>query len=111
GAPPAASAVTWTLSFERANQLAPGGSVQSLLALAAVLDGHGIPASVLTTPAAAGYLAGGQAPMGSEPARAALTALDRVGLLSVTHAAATPMVRISPVLQAALRAAMPDGML
>jgi tetratricopeptide (TPR) repeat protein len=111
GAPPSASAVTWTLSFERASQLVPGGSVQSLLALAAVLDGHGIPVSVLTTPAAAGYLAGGQAPMGSEPARAALTALDRVGLLSVTHAAATPMVRISPVLQAALRAAMPDGML
>jgi len=111
GAPPAASAVTWTLSFEQASQLAPGGSVQSLLALAAVLDGHGIPASVLATPAAAGYLAGrGQAPAGSEPAHAALTALDRVGLLTVTPAA-PPMVRISPVLQAALRAAMPDGML
>ena len=112
GAPPSASAVTWTLAFERASQLAPGGSVQSLLALAAVLDGHGIPASILTTPAAAAYLAGGgQAPAGSEPARAALAALDRVGLLAVTPAVGAPMVQISPVLQAALRAAMPESML
>ena len=112
GAVPSASAVTWPLSFERANQLAPGGSVQSLLALAALLDGHGIPGTVLTTPAAAGYLAGGgEAPAGSESARAALAALERVGLLTVEPATAPPMVRISPVLQAALRAAMPEGML
>ena len=51
GAPPSASAVTWPLSFDRASQLAPGGSVQSLLALAALLDGHGIPGTVLTAPA------------------------------------------------------------
>ena len=69
GAPPPASAVTWTLSLERADQLAPGGSVQSLLALAALLDGHGIPATVLTAPAAAGYLTGGgEARAGSEAA-------------------------------------------
>jgi tetratricopeptide (TPR) repeat protein len=112
GAPPSASAVTWTLSFARADQLAPGGSVQSLLALAALLDGHGIPGTVLTAPAAAGYLAGdGEALAGSEPARAALAALERVGLLTVASVTAPPTVRISPVLQAALRAAMPEGML
>jgi tetratricopeptide (TPR) repeat protein len=113
GAVPLAGAVTWPLSFERATQLAPGGSVQSLLALAALLDGHGIPGTVLTTPAAAGYLEGGgeAAPAGSELARAALAALERVGLLTVEPETAPPMVRISPVLQAALRAAMPEGML
>jgi tetratricopeptide (TPR) repeat protein len=112
GAVPLAGAVTWPLSFERATQLAPGGSVQSVLALAALLDGHGIPGTVLTTPAAAGYLAdGGEAPAGSETARAAVTALERVGLLTVERATAPPTVRISPVLQAALRAAMPEGML
>jgi tetratricopeptide (TPR) repeat protein len=111
GALPSASAVTWPLSFERATQLAPGGPVQSLLALAALLDGHGLPATVLTTPAAVGYLTSGAAPTGSEPARAALAALERVGLLSVELATAPPTVRISPVLQAALRAAMPQGML
>ena len=112
GARPSASAVTWPLSFERATQLVPGGSVQSLLALAALLDGHGIPRTVLTAPAAAGYLAGGgEVPAGSEPARAALAALERVGLLTVEPVTAPPTVRISPVLQAALRAAMPEGML
>jgi tetratricopeptide (TPR) repeat protein len=112
GALPLASPLTWTLSFERATQLAPGGSVQSLLALAALLDGHGIPGTVLTAPATAGYLAGGgEAPAGSEPARAALAALERVGLLTVETVTAPPTVRISPVLQAALRAAMPENML
>jgi tetratricopeptide (TPR) repeat protein len=111
GAPPPAGAVTWTLSWERADQLAPGGSVQSVLALAALLDGHGIPGTVLTAPAAIGYLTGGEARAGSEPARAALAALERVGLLTIAPVTAPPTVLISPVLQAALRAAMPEGML
>jgi len=111
GAPPSASAVTWALSFERASQLAPGGAVQSLLALAALLDGHGIPGTVLTAPAAAGYLAGGAGAPAGESARAALAALERVGLLTVAPATAPPTVRINPVLQAALRAAMPEGVL
>ena len=111
GAPPPAGAVTWTLSWERADQFAPGGSVQSVLALAALLDGHGIPGTVLTAPAAVGYLTGGDARAGSEPARAALAALERVGLLTIAPGTAPPTVLMSPVLQAALRAAMPDGML
>jgi tetratricopeptide (TPR) repeat protein len=112
GALPLASAVTWPLSFERATQLAPDKSVRSLLALAALLDGHGIPGTVLTTPAAAGYLdGGGEAPAGSEPAPVALAALERVGLLTVEPMTTPPTIRISPVLQAALRAAMPEGML
>jgi tetratricopeptide (TPR) repeat protein len=111
GAPPSASAVTWALSFDRATALAPGGAVQSLLALAALLDGHGIPVSALTTPAAAGYLAGGGAPASGEAISAALSALERVGLLTVTAGPAPPMIRINPVLQAALRAAMPEAML
>jgi tetratricopeptide (TPR) repeat protein len=110
--PPAAAAVTWTLSFERADQLAPGGSAQMLLALAVLLDGHGIPESVFAAPAAGDFLAGGGAvPAGSESARAALTALERVGLLTTEPLAEPPMVRISPVLQAALRVAMREGML
>jgi tetratricopeptide (TPR) repeat protein len=112
GTPPPASAVTWTLSFERANQLSPDGLAQSLLALAALLDGHGIPATVLTAPAAVGYIAGnGEARAGRESARAALAVLERVGLLTVAPVTAPPTVQISPVLQAALRAAMPQGML
>ena len=108
---PPAAAVTWTFSFGRADQLAPGGSAQLLLALAALLDGHGIPQTVLAAPAAGDFLAGGgDVPASSESARAALAALEQVGLLTVEPVTAPPTVRISPVLQAALRAAMPEGM-
>ena len=112
GVRPPAAAVTWTFSFSRAEQLAPGRSAQSLLALAALLDGHGIPLTVLTTAAAADFLAaGGDVPASSESARAALAALEQAGLLTVEPVTAPPAVRISPVLQAALRATMPEGML
>jgi tetratricopeptide (TPR) repeat protein len=112
GVRPPAAAVTWTFSFGRADQLAPDGSAQSLLALATLLDGHGIPQTVLTAPAACDFLAGGgDVPASSERARAALAALEQVGLLTVEPVTAPPTVRISPVLQAALRAAMLEGML
>jgi tetratricopeptide (TPR) repeat protein len=111
GTPPSASAVTWMLSYERANQLAPGGSVQALLALLAVLDGHGIPVTVLTAPAAVGYVAAGEAPTGTDTVYAALTALARTGLVTVTPDTAPPVIWVSPVLQAALRAAIPDATL
>ncbi len=104
GTLPTASAITWTISWELADQLAPGGSVQSVLALTALLDGHGIPATVLTAPAATGNAGGGQT-------RAALAALERVGLLTVAPDTSPPAVQVSPLLQAALRAAMPDSML
>ena len=108
---PSAAAVTWTFSLGRADQLAPGRSAQLLLALAALLDGHGIPETILMAPAAGDFLAGGgDVPASSESARAALAALEQAGLLTVEPVTAPPTVRISPVLQAALRAAMPEGM-
>jgi tetratricopeptide (TPR) repeat protein len=103
--------VSWPISFERADQLAPGRSAQSLLALAALVDGHGIPQTVFAAPAAGDFLAGGgDIPADSQLARAALAALEQVGLLTVEPVTAPPTVRISPVLQAALLAAMPEGM-
>jgi hypothetical protein len=60
GAQPAAAAVTWTFSFGRADQLSPDRSAQLLLALVALLDGHGIPQTVLAAPAAREFLAGGR---------------------------------------------------
>ena len=106
---PSAAAVTWTFSFERAGQLTPAGTAQLLLALAALLDGHGIPQTVFAASAAGDFLAGGSdVPASGEYARAAL---EQVGLLTVDPVTAPPTVRISPVLQAALRAAMPEGML
>jgi tetratricopeptide (TPR) repeat protein len=111
---PLAGAVTWPVSLEGATAFAPGGSVRSLLALAALLDGHGIPLPVLTAPAAVRYLAGGEAAEDAEdaePTLAALAALERVGLLTVEPASAPPAVRMSPVLQAALRDAIPEAVL
>ncbi len=115
GAWPAAAAVTWTLSLDRADQLVPGSAARSLLALAAVLDGHGIPRTVLTAPAAADHLAGAGSPQaGGDRATAALdalAALEQAGLLAVEHATAPPLVRISPVLQPAVRASLPESLL
>jgi tetratricopeptide (TPR) repeat protein len=105
-----AAEVTWTLSLGQADWLAPGRSAQLLLALAALLDGHGIPETILMAPAAVEFLAGdGDVPANSESARAALAALEQAGLLTVEPVTAPPTVRISPVLQAALRAAIPEG--
>jgi tetratricopeptide (TPR) repeat protein len=106
---PSAAAVTWTFSLGRADQLA-GRSAQLLLALAAPLDGHGIPETILMAHAAGDFLAGGgDVPANSESARAALAALEQAGLLTVEPVTVPPTVRISPVLQAALRAAIPEG--
>jgi tetratricopeptide (TPR) repeat protein len=108
---PPACAVTWTLSFERADDLAQGVSARLLLALATMLDGHGIPQTVLAAPAAGDYIAGGRVvPASGQRASAALGALERVGLLTIERETAPATIRMSPVLQAALRATMPEGM-
>jgi tetratricopeptide (TPR) repeat protein len=104
---PQAAAVTWTLSFGRAEQLVPDGSAQMLLALAAMLDGHGIPQAVLDTPAAGYFLArGGDVPVSSERA---LTALEQAGLLTVSPVTAPPTVQACAAAAALLQAwAEPD---
>jgi tetratricopeptide (TPR) repeat protein len=106
-----AAAVTWTLSAERAERLAPGGGAQYLLALAALLDGHGIPGAVFTTSAVLDYLAGGGNRRRADPDRAwdAMLTLDRAGLLTVDSATTPPTARMSPAVQAAVRAATPGG--
>jgi tetratricopeptide (TPR) repeat protein len=106
---PPAAAVTWMFSFGRVEQLAPGGVAQLQLALAALLDGHGIPQTVFATPAAGDFVTGGAAAT-SQRARVALAALEQVGLVTIEPVTSPPTVRISPVLQATLRAAMPKGM-
>ena len=111
GAPPAAS-VTWAISAEHADLLAPGGAARALLAVAALLDGHGIPRALFTTPAASEYIAGADGEgSAQERAQEALRAAERVGLLSVDRAETEALVRVSQVVQAAVRAALPEGML
>jgi tetratricopeptide (TPR) repeat protein len=110
---PPAAAVTWTFAFEQADRQSPGGAAQSLLAIAALLDGHGIPRAVFTAPAACEYLAGDGtgSPADQQRAQGALLILERAGLLVIDHAGMPPTVRMSPVVQSAVRASMPDRML
>ncbi len=102
------AAVTWTFSFDQAGRLAPGGAVYALLALAAQLDGNGIPAALFAAAAVRQYLAADAGPdlPGPGEVQVALHALERAGLLT----ADPPAVRMSPAVQAAVRAAMPAGL-
>jgi len=109
-AEPSAAAVTWTFSAEYAEHLSPGLSIRSLLALAAQLDGHGIPGAVFTTLAVSQYLAGdGAQPMDPQRTWNAILSLRQAGLMTVDPPGTPPAVRISPVIQAVIRSAVPDA--
>jgi tetratricopeptide (TPR) repeat protein len=111
GEVPSAAAVTWTLSLGQAESLLPGASVRLMLVLVALLDGHGIPGAVFSTPAVAGYLGGAVTPFSSavdpKPAWDALLAIERAGLISVNRAVSPPTILMNSVLQAAIRLAAP----
>lgn len=109
----AAAAVTWTLSAEHASRLSPGGAIQPLLALVALLDSNGVPATVLTSLAALKYLAdsGAAAVADEEHTRDSVLSLEQAGLLTVDASTSPPAVRVSPAVQRAIRAAVPGPLL
>jgi tetratricopeptide (TPR) repeat protein len=106
----AAVLATWSVAAECAHELPPAGAAWPALALAAMLDPHGIPGAALTSPAGCGYVTG--RPSTGDPAdqalvRAAMTNLARAGLVSIDPASAARTVRIHPSVQAAVRAYLP----
>ncbi len=111
GEVPSAAAVTWTLSLGQAESLLPGESVRQMLVLVALLDGHGIPGAVFSTPAVAAYLGGAVTPFSTtvdpKPAWDALLAIERAGLITVNRAESPPTILMSSVLQGAIRLAAP----
>jgi tetratricopeptide (TPR) repeat protein len=111
GEVPSAASVTWTLSLGQAESLLPGASVRLVLVLVALLDGHGIPGTIFTTPSVSAYLGGTAVgfgtPVDPKPAWDALLAIERAGLISVNRADAPPTVSMNPVIQAAIRLAAP----
>src|SRR5437016_4665802 len=112
GGEPSAKAVTWTLSVEQADQLLPGRLAQPCLALAVLLDCHGIPGDLFSTPAACEFIGGhnnGDAP-DAKRSGGALRSLERTGLLTIDPASAARTVRVHPVVQAAARSATPQPM-
>lgn len=110
--PPAAS-VTWAISAEHAERGPRGGAVQAVLALAAVLDGHGIPSEVFTCQAASDYLASAAAGSLPDPdcALDALLAAEQAGLLTADSAGTGAVIRMSMAIQAAVREAARSGTL
>ncbi len=106
-----AAAVTWTFSAEFAEHLSPGVSIRSLVTLAALLDGHGIPGAVFTTQAA-GQLVMSEVAQPPDPQRSwnAVLSLKEAGLLAIDPPGTPPAVRLSPVIQAAIRAAVPKDL-
>jgi tetratricopeptide (TPR) repeat protein len=114
GEMPSAAMLTWTLSLARAESLRPGPSVRLMLALVALLDGHGIPGAVFATSAVATYLGGAATPFSAvadpKPAMDTLLATEQAGLISVDRNPGhpgPPAVLISSVVQAAIRLAAP----
>jgi tetratricopeptide (TPR) repeat protein len=113
GEVPSAAAVTWTLSLGQAESLLPGESVRLMLVVLALLDGHGIPGIIFSTPAMAAYLGGAAAATPFSPAADpkhtwdALLAIERTGMITVNRAETPPTIGMSSVLQAAIRLAAP----
>jgi hypothetical protein len=103
---------TWSLAAECAHQLVPAGLAWAGLALSAMLDPHGIPGAVLTSPAACGFIAGRPSSAtgpDQDLARAAITNLARAGLVSIDPASAIRTVRMHRCIQAAVRAYLPPA--
>jgi tetratricopeptide (TPR) repeat protein len=103
---------TWSLAAESAHELPPAGAAWPALALAAMLDSHGIPGAVLTSPAGCSYVAG--RPSAGDVAdqtlvRAAMTNLARAGLVSIDPGSTARTVRMHPSVQAAVRAYLPPA--
>ena len=72
----ASAAISWMLSMDHADLLSPG-TAQSVLVLAALLDGNGIPGSILTTAAARRYCADATAGGGGQTVEDGLAAAWR----------------------------------
>jgi tetratricopeptide (TPR) repeat protein len=104
---PQSMLATWSLAVEHAHEQSPTGPAWAALAFASVLDTGGIPAAVLTSPAACGYITGGGGDQNL--VRAAYANLERLGLLSVDSTSAVRTVWLHSAVRAAVRAYLAPG--
>jgi tetratricopeptide (TPR) repeat protein len=105
-APPAARAVTWTLSVECADEIASDGATQPILVLAALLGSAGIPEQVFASYPVAEFAARrASGALGPDLVRTALASLRASGLV---HAEAG-LVHVHPVVRAQVLAAAPEA--
>jgi tetratricopeptide (TPR) repeat protein len=109
GCPPSMLA-TWSLAVERAHDLMPAGLAWPALALASILAPNGIPAAVLTSPAACTYVTGSPSHASSADqnlVRSAYGNLAKLGLVSLDKASGVRTVWVHAAVQAAVRAYLP----
>ena len=102
---------TWSLAAECAHELPPQGLAWPTLALAAMMDYHGVPGAVLTSPAACTYIAGRPSTAGGADqnmVRAAINNLAAAGLVTIDPASAVRTVQMHASVQAAVRAWLPQ---
>jgi tetratricopeptide (TPR) repeat protein len=107
----AAVLATWSLACECAHELPPAGLAWPTLVLAAMMDYHGIPGAVLTSPAACSYIAGRPSTAGGADqnmVRAAINNLAAAGLVTIDPGSAVRTVQMHASVQAAVRAWLPQ---
>src|SRR5581483_8990254 len=101
---------TWSLAAECAHELPPEGLAWPALALAAMLDRHGIPGAVLTSPTACAYITGHPSNAGGADqnlVRRAISNLARAGLVTIDPATPVRTVRMHSSVQTAVRGFIP----
>jgi tetratricopeptide (TPR) repeat protein len=101
---------TWSLAAECAHELPPAGLAWPTLVLAAMMDHHGIPGAVLTSPAACGYIAGRPSTANAADqsmVRAAINNLAQAGLVTIDPVSPVRTVQMHSSVQAAVRAYLP----
>jgi tetratricopeptide (TPR) repeat protein len=112
GGQPPPAAVSWTLGVDLADELSGGHTAQFLLLLAVLLDGHEIPGGFFVARATCGYLTQDGGGQRVDPQRAwdDVVNLERAGLLSIDPGSSRA-VRISSLVQEAVRAVIPEQVL
>jgi len=106
----AAVLATWSIAAECAHDLPPAGLAWPTLVLAAMLDHHGVPGAVLTSPAACGYIAGRPSTANAADqtmVRAAINNLAQAGLVTIDPVSPVRTVQMHASVQAAVRAYLP----
>jgi len=108
----AAVLATWSIAAECAHELPPTGLAWPALVLAAMLDHHGVPGAVLTSPAACGYIAGRPSTANAADqnmVRAAINNLAQAGLVTIDPVSPVRTVQMHASVQAAVRAYLPGA--
>ena len=103
---------TWSLAAECAHELPPGGLAWPTLALAAMMDHHGIPGAVMTSPSACSYIAGRPSTAGGmdqNMVRAAINNLAAMGLITIDPVSPVRTVQMHSSVQAAVRSYLPQA--